>query len=61
MVFDDLYACICVWYGYLDPFVEPLREVLEAYGLGEGFLEKIGYEIRWESFSEEDATIIRSN
>jgi hypothetical protein len=37
------------------------REVLEAYGLGEGFLEKIGYEIRWESFSEEDATIIRSN
>jgi predicted nuclease of restriction endonuclease-like RecB superfamily len=38
-----------------------VREVLGAYGLGEGFLEKIGYEIRWESFSEEDATIVRSN
>jgi len=37
-----------------------VREVLEEYGLGEGFLENVGYEIRWEGFGDEDAKIVES-
>jgi len=36
-----------------------VRDVLSGYCLGEGFLEKIGYEVRWKSFAEEDAEVVR--
>jgi len=35
-----------------------VRDVLDEYELGEGFLEKIGYEVRWRSFAEEDAEVV---
>ena len=42
-----------------EPSLSAVREVLDEYGLGEGFLEKVGYEVRWKSFAEEDAEVVR--
>ena len=36
-----------------------VRDVLGEYGLGEGFLKEVGYEVRWKSFAEEDAEVVR--
>lgn len=36
-----------------------VRDVLGEYGLGEGFLKEVGYEVRWKSFAEEDAEVLR--
>lgn len=42
-----------------EPSLSAVREVLGEYGLGEGFLEEVGYEVRWNSFAEEDAEVVR--
>lgn len=42
-----------------EPSLPKVRGVLDDYGLGEGFLENVGYEIRWNSFADEDAEVVR--
>jgi hypothetical protein len=42
-----------------EPSLSSVRDVLDGYGLGEGFLEEVGYEVRWKSFAEEDAEVVR--
>lgn len=38
-----------------------VRDVLGEYGLGESFLEQIGYEVKWRGFGEEDAEIVKKD